>query len=112
GAQDLTKLDNTDIAKLGIGRKVQKPTVFGNHTVRDNLLLALAGQRSWYRLLLAQPTKPENDRLAEILGIIRMEAQQHMLAARLSHGQKQWIEIGMPPAQDPKLPPDHVPVTR
>src|ERR687895_486175 len=54
GAADLTKLDETDIANLGIGRKFQKPTVFENHTVRDNLLLALAGQRSWYRLLLAQ----------------------------------------------------------
>jgi urea transport system ATP-binding protein len=52
---------------------------------------------------LATPTKAENDRLAEILSIIRMEAQQNMLAARLSHGQKQWLEIGMLLAQDPKL---------
>src|SRR6185312_13935495 len=103
GKADLTKLDEADIATLGIGRKFQKPTVFENHTVRDNLLLALAGLRSWYKLLLAAPTKAENARLAEILSIIRMEAQQHMLAARLSHGQKQWLEIGMLLAQDPKL---------
>ena len=103
GKADLTKLDEADIATLGIGRKFQKPTVFENHTVRDNLLLALAGLRSWYKLLLAAPTKAENSRLAEILSIIRMEAQQHMLAARLSHGQKQWLEIGMLLAQDPKL---------
>src|SRR5881392_2442735 len=103
GRADLTKLDEADIATLGIGRKFQKPTVFENHTVRDNLLLALAGPRSWYRLLLASPTRAENDRLAEILSVIRMEAQQHMLGARLSHGQKQWLEIGMLLAQDPKL---------
>ena len=53
GRADLTKLDEADIATLGIGRKFQKPTVFENHTVRDNLVLALAGLRSWYRLLLA-----------------------------------------------------------
>ena len=87
GRADLTKLDEADIATLGIGRKFQKPTVFENHTVRDNLLLALAGLRSWYRLLLAAPTKAENDRLA----------------GSLSHGQKQWLEIGMLLAQDPKL---------
>ncbi len=103
GQADLTKLDETEIATLGIGRKFQKPTVFENHTVRDNLLLALAGQRSWYRLLFANPTRAENVRLEEILGIIRMEAQQGMLGARLSHGQKQWLEIGMLLAQDPKL---------
>src|SRR5512143_4341380 len=103
GKADLTKLDEADIATLGIGRKFQKPTVFENHTVRDNLLLALAGLRSWYRLLLAAPTKAENDRLDEILSIIRMAPQQHMLGARLSHGQKQWLEIGMLLAQDPKL---------
>jgi urea transport system ATP-binding protein len=103
GKADLTKLDEADIATLGIGRKFQKPTVFENHTVRDNLLLALAGLRSWYKLLLAAPTRAENARLDEILSIIRMEPQQNMLAARLSHGQKQWLEIGMLLAQDPKL---------
>jgi urea transport system ATP-binding protein len=103
GSADLTKLDEADIATLGIGRKFQKPTVFENHTVRDNLLLALAGMRSWYQLLGAAPTRMENDRLAEILSIIRMEEQQHMLGARLSHGQKQWLEIGMLLAQNPKL---------
>ncbi len=103
GKADLTKLDEANIATLGIGRKFQKPTVFDNHTVRDNLLLALAGMRSWYRLLLATPSKAENDRLEEILSIIRMGPQQHMLGARLSHGQKQWLEIGMLLAQNPKL---------
>jgi urea transport system ATP-binding protein len=103
GTADLTKLDEAKIATLGIGRKFQKPTVFENHTVRDNLLLALAGMRSWYKLLGAASTKAERDRLAEILSIIRMEDQQHMLGARLSHGQKQWLEIGMLLAQNPKL---------
>ncbi len=103
GSADLTRLDETDIATLGIGRKFQKPTVFENHTVRDNLVLALSGQRSWYRLLLAQPTRAENARLEEILTVIRLTDQQHMPGARLSHGQKQWLEIGMLLAQDPKL---------
>src|SRR4051812_24423337 len=103
GTADLTKLDEAHIATLGIGRKFQKPTVFENHTVRDNLVLALAGIRSWYKMLGAAPTRAENDRLAEILSIIRLEAQQGMLGARLSHGQKQWLEIGMLLAQNPKL---------
>ena len=103
GKAYLTKLDEADIATLGIGRKFQKPTVFENHTVRDNLLLALAGIRSWYKMLGAASTKAERNRLAEILSIIRMEEQQHMLGARLSHGQKQWLEIGMLLAQNPKL---------
>jgi urea transport system ATP-binding protein len=103
GRADLTKLDEASIATLGIGRKFQKPTVFDNHTVRDNLLLALAGMRNWYKLLLATPSKAENIRLEEILSIIRMGPQQHMLGARLSHGQKQWLEIGMLLAQNPKL---------
>ena len=103
GTADLTKLDEADIATLGIGRKFQKPTVFENHTVLDNLLLALAGMRSWHQLLFATPTKAENNRLEEILSIIRMGPQQHMLGARLSHGQKQWLEIGMLLAQNPKL---------
>ena len=103
GQADLTKLDEAAIATLGIGRKFQKPTVFENHTVEDNLLLALAGPRSWYRLLLAQPTKAENDRLDEILATIRLSDHRHMLGARLSHGQKQWLEIGMLLAQEPKL---------
>ena len=81
GQADLTKLDEASIATLGIGRKFQKPTVFESHTVRDNLLLALAGLRSWYKLLSAAPTKAENDRLDEILAIIRMGPQQHMPAA-------------------------------
>ena len=103
GKADLTKLDETDIATLGIGRKFQKPTVFENHTVRDNLLLALAGLRSWRRLLFARPTRSENDRLEEILSISRLSDLRHTLGARLSHGQKQWLEIGMLLAQDPKL---------
>jgi urea transport system ATP-binding protein len=103
GKADLTKLDEADIATLGIGRKFQKPTVFENHTVRDNLLLSLAGIRSWRKMLFADITKRENERLEEILATIRLTDLQHMYAERLSHGQKQWLEIGMLLAQDPKL---------
>ena len=103
GSHDLLRSDEPAIADLGIGRKFQKPTVFESHTVRDNLLLALAGLRNWYKLLLAQPTKAEKERLDEILTIVRMTDQQHLPAARLSHGQKQWLEIGMLLMQEPEL---------
>jgi ABC-type glutathione transport system ATPase component len=89
GQADLTKLDEASIATLGIGRKFQKPTVFESHTVRDNLLLALAGLRSWYKLLLATPTKAEENRhLDEILSIIRMEAP----AAHAGRPSQPWPE--------------------
>jgi urea transport system ATP-binding protein len=103
GSIDLTKLDEAAIATLGIGRKFQKPTVFENHTVLDNLRMALAGDRSAVRNAFHSEQKSETDRIEEILGIIRLGSARTRLAGGLSHGQKQWLEIGMLLAQEPKL---------
>jgi urea transport system ATP-binding protein len=103
GTIDLTKLDEAQTAQLGIGRKFQKPTVFENHSVRHNLELALAADRTVFATLLHRQTKAERERIDEILGIIRLTAQAEQLAASLSHGQKQWLEIGMLLAQEPKV---------
>jgi len=103
GSIDLTKLDEAATAQLGIGRKFQKPTVFESQTVRDNLELALAGRRGVFSTLFHRRTKAENVRLDEILETIRMTDRQKILAAYLSHGQKQWLEIGMLLAQEPEV---------
>lgn len=103
GNTDLTKLDEAEIAELGIGRKFQKPTVFENHSVLDNITLALKCDRSVRHSMLWQASSADHDRIDEILQTIRLENQQDRLAGALSHGQKQWLEIGMLLAQDPKL---------
>jgi len=103
GAVDLTTMDEAAIASLGIGRKFQKPTVFESHTVEDNLLLALKAPRAPWKTLFHRLTGAERDRLDELLTLIRLIDRRGALAADLSHGQKQWLEIGMLLAQDPKL---------
>jgi urea transport system ATP-binding protein len=103
GSHDLTTLDETQIAELGIGRKFQKPTVFEMHTVEDNLRLALKGDRTARATLAWRETAAEQDRISEILGVTRLGAVRRRVAGSLSHGQKQWLEIGMLLAQDPKL---------
>ena len=100
---DLTRLDEPRIAALGIGRKFQKPTVFEPHTVWDNLLLALSGDRRPWFTLRARQTATERDRIDAILGTIRLRDHLRRRAGDLSHGQKQWLEIGMLLAQDPRL---------
>ena len=103
GSTDLTKLDEPAIAALGIGRKFQKPTVFEPHTVWDNLLLALAGDRAPRFTIFARQTAAERDRIDAILATTRLTDQRHRRAGDLSHGQKQWLEIGMLLAQEPQL---------
>ncbi|MBX3578003.1 MAG: urea ABC transporter ATP-binding protein UrtD [Rhizobiaceae bacterium] len=103
GQTDLTRHDEAEIATMGIGRKFQKPTVFESHTVEDNLMLALAGPRSIFPALVHRRSEGERRRIDEVLGIIRLGDRRHELAASLSHGQKQWLEIGMLLAQAPKL---------
>jgi urea transport system ATP-binding protein len=100
---DLTTKDESAIAELGIGRKFQKPTVFENHTVEDNILLALKSERTVRKSLLWRGNGEQSARIGEILNTIGLAAQRNRLAGSLSHGQKQWLEIGMLIAQDPKL---------
>jgi urea transport system ATP-binding protein len=100
---DLTRLDEPAIARLGIGRKFQRPTVFEPLSVRDNVLLALNGDRSPGFTLWARETADESVRIEEILTTIRLASERERRAGELSHGQKQWLEIGMLLAQEPRL---------
>jgi urea transport system ATP-binding protein len=103
GEADLTALDETEIARLGIGRKFQKPTVFDMHTIEDNLLLALNMDKSARASLRWSANANDSDRIEKILDTIRLKHARWRLAGSLSHGQKQWLEIGMLLAQEPKL---------
>jgi urea transport system ATP-binding protein len=100
---DLTKLDEAEIANLGIGRKFQKPTVFESHTVEDNIALSLKGGRGVLSCLSWGRKAEEKREIERILATIRLESAADRMAGDLSHGQKQWLEIGMLLAQDPKL---------
>ena len=95
GSEDLTRLDESAIANLGIGRKFQRPTVFENLTVLENLELALAGTRGTWRTLLAQLTPERRERIEATLSRIGLTEHSDKPAGALSHGQKQWLEIGM-----------------
>ncbi|WP_417516828.1 urea ABC transporter ATP-binding protein UrtD [Minwuia sp.] len=103
GSIDLTRHDEAAIAELGIGRKFQKPTVFETQTVYDNLELALKSDRSVRATLFWRRNTQSMARIDEILAITRLGDHADMLAGSLSHGQKQWLEIGMLLAQEPKL---------
>ena len=103
GSHDLTALDEAAIAELGIGRKFQTPTVFEMHSVEDNILLALKENRSPFATLLSRRTARERERIEALLERVRQTAHRHRKAGELSHGQKQWLEIGMLLAQQPKL---------
>jgi urea transport system ATP-binding protein len=103
GTYDLARLDETEIALLGIGRKFQKPTVFDMHTVEDNIGLALKSDRRARKTLFWRESPEEASRISSILEIIRLSTVRDRIAGSLSHGQKQWLEIGMLLAQEPKL---------
>jgi len=103
GSHDLTALDEAAIAELGIGRKFQTPTVFEMHSVEDNILLALKENRSPFATLLSRRASQERERIEGLLERVRLTAHRHRKAGELSHGQKQWLEIGMLLAQQPKL---------
>ncbi len=103
GIVDLTRLDETQIAELGIGRKFQKPTVFESQTIEDNLLLALNVDHRVRGTLFWRETRNESEQIDRVLETIRLQDSRDRLAGALSHGQKQWLEIGMLLAQDPKL---------
>ena len=103
GSVDLTRLDEAAIANLGIGRKFQKPTVFESHSVEDNIALALKSRRGAFAALFHRRSAAEQERIDALLATIRLADKRDLLAARLSHGQKQWLEIGMLLAQEPRL---------
>ena len=100
---DLLGLTEPEIAQAGIGRKFQKPTVFPEHTVFENLELAMACDKSVWKILFAKLNAAQRDRIDEVLGIIGLKDQRMAKAGALSHGQKQWLEIGMLLMQDPLL---------
>jgi urea transport system ATP-binding protein len=100
---DLTKLPETEIARLGIGRKFQKPTVFENHTVFENLELAMKTDKRVRPTLLARLSAGQRELIARTLKTIRLEGSEERLGGSLSHGQKQWLEIGMLLVQEPEL---------
>lgn len=103
GTHDLTKLDEAAIAQLGIGRKFQTPTVFEMHTVEDNILLALKADRKSFATLFSRRTPQEKERIDALLERIRLKDHRKRRASELSHGQKQWLEIGMLLAQEPRV---------
>ncbi|MBW9258136.1 MAG: urea ABC transporter ATP-binding protein UrtD [Candidatus Thiodiazotropha sp. (ex. Lucinisca nassula)] len=100
---DLLHLTEPDIAQAGIGRKFQKPTVFESHTLFENLELAMAGDKRVWPTLFARLHSQQLERIDEVLEIIGLQEHHSQLAGSLSHGQKQWLEIGMLLMQDPKL---------
>jgi urea transport system ATP-binding protein len=100
---DLTKLSEAEIAHAGIGRKFQKPTIFESHTVFENLELAMKADKRVRRALLARLSQEERDRIAETLALIGLPGAADREAGLLSHGQKQWLEIGMLLMQEPRL---------
>jgi urea transport system ATP-binding protein len=100
---DLLTLTEPEIAQAGIGRKFQKPTVFEHHSVVENLELAVAGDKRVWPNLVRGVTGIQRDRIDAVLQAIGLEHQRTMLAGNLSHGQKQWLEIGMLLMQEPQL---------
>ncbi len=103
GQVDLLNLSEPEIAQAGIGRKFQKPTVFEHLTVFENLELALAGRKSFLQTLLARLSRAQRERIDRVLEQIGLAHQRTALARTLSHGQKQWLEIGMLLMQEPEL---------
>jgi urea transport system ATP-binding protein len=103
GNIDLTKRDEAEIANLGIGRKFQKPTVFESHNVEDNLQLAQKAPRGPFATLVAKISGEQQDAIDQTLATIALTVDRHKLAGDLSHGQKQWLEIGMLLMQQPEL---------
>lgn len=100
---NLLKMTETEIVEAGIGRKFQKPTVFQQHTVFENLELALKTSKTVWNSLYLGVSGEHCDRIGSVMEIIGLQEQCRQLAGALSHGQKQWLEIGMLLCQEPKL---------
>ena len=100
---DLTKLNEAEITRLGIGRKFQTPSVYNEHTVFENVWLSLEGSRSVWTTLFSRVTPERRDRIYQVLKTVALDGKADWKAGALSHGQKQWLEIGMLLALNPKL---------
>jgi len=102
-SMDLTRMTEYDIASAGIGRKFQKPTVFPEHSVFNNLELAMQTDKRVWQSLIAKLNGEQLDHIDQVMNTIGLTEQRHNRAALLSHGQKQWLEIGMLLMQNPRL---------
>ncbi len=100
---DLTELNEYEINRLGIGRKFQTPSVYVDSTVFENIWLSLEGSRSLWSCLFSRISSEQRDRIQEVMKTIGLADKWDTKAGLLSHGQKQWLEIGMLLAQNPKL---------
>ena len=100
---DLTRMTEYDIAHAGIGRKFQRPTVFEQHSVFDNLELAMKTNKQVLPTLRFRLSSEQRGKIEQVLALIRLNGQEKRLAGLLSHGQKQWLEIGMLLMQEPQL---------
>jgi urea transport system ATP-binding protein len=100
---DLTRLSEAEIAHAGIGRKFQKPTIFEQHSVFENLELSMKADKRVRKTLFSKIVDEQRDRISGVLDLIRLKENSNQVAGLLSHGQKQWLEIGMLLMQEPKL---------
>lgn len=100
---DLTAMNEYEINRLGIGRKFQTPSVFTEHTVYNNIVLSLVGSRGVFASIFKRLSSTERDRIDELLKLVRLDGKRDWKAGMLAHGEKQWLEIGMLLAQDPKI---------
>ncbi len=100
---DLTRMKEPEIARAGIGRKFQKPSVFEQASVLENLWLACAGDKGWLGALRQRLSPGQGERIEQALETVGLAGERDRIAGLLSHGQKQWLEIGMLLIQEPKL---------
>ena len=98
---DLTKLSESDIVAEGIGRKFQAPSVFTSLTVWENMEISLKGNKSVWSSLFFKISDKQKEQIENILNFISLADKKHAKASSLSHGQKQWLEIGMLLVQEP-----------
>jgi len=100
---NLLEMDEPSIANIGIGRKFQKPTIFGGHSVFENLELAMKDDKRLFKTLFSRISDEQINKIEETMELIGLTKLYHEQASILSHGQKQWLEIGMLLMQDPKI---------
>jgi urea transport system ATP-binding protein len=100
---ELIGKSEVEIARLGVGRKFQKPSVFEGLTVFDNLLIGIKGKKGFYSSLFFKLSSEQADRIHDVARRVNLEEELHYSAASLSHGQKQWLEIAIVLLQDPEL---------